>query len=75
VRSRTIFHDLDHDPSATTTGNVHYLLWIIGMLLRMAVIGFPLALTAFIFVFTTVKAGPNLWRNLLLAWSTFTFWG
>ncbi|MCB1743520.1 MAG: tripartite tricarboxylate transporter permease [Gammaproteobacteria bacterium] len=71
----TVFHDLDHDPQATNHSNIHYLLWIIGMLGATWLIGFPLALTVFILVFTVVKAGGPLWRNALLALGTFGFLG
>lgn len=71
----TYFHDLDHDPSATATGNLHYLSWIAGMLGATALVGFPLALTGFIFTFITVKAGGSLIRNAALALGGFAFLG
>jgi TctA family transporter len=71
----TVFHDLDHDPRASSKSNLHYLIWIGGMLVGTALIGFPLALTAFVFVFTMVKAGGGVLRNGLLALSGLVFLG
>jgi TctA family transporter len=71
----TVYYDLDHDPRESTHSNLHYLLWIGGMLGATALIGFPLALTAFIFVFTMVKAGGGIVRNALLALAGLAFLG
>jgi len=71
----TVFHDLDHDPSQTTASDLHYLGWIVGMLGATALVGFPLALTAFIFAFTMVKAGGSIVRNGVLALSGLAFLG
>ena len=75
TRPDTIFHDLDHDPTQTTSSDLHYLGWIAGMLGVTALVGFPLALTAFIFAFTTVKAGGSMVRNGILALSGLAFLG
>ncbi len=71
----TVFHDLDHDPTETSTTNIHYLLWIAGMLGATGLVGFPLALTGFIFVFTMVKAGGSVLRNGVLGVSALAFLG
>jgi TctA family transporter len=73
--SSTVFHDLDHDPRESSKSNLHYLAWIGGMLVGTALIGFPLALTAFVFVFTMVKAGGGVLRNALLAFGGLGFLG
>ncbi|MEX2643982.1 MAG: tripartite tricarboxylate transporter permease, partial [Acetobacterales bacterium] len=52
---------------------MHYILWIAGMLVGAAIVGFPIAVTIFVFVFTTLKAGHNLVRNGLLALATIVF--
>jgi putative tricarboxylic transport membrane protein len=71
----TVFHDLDHDPSATTTGILHYLLWIAGLLGATALVGFPLAIMAFVFIFITVKAGGSLIRNACFGVGAIGFLG
>jgi TctA family transporter len=70
-----VFYDTDHDPTATGETITHYLAWIVGMLGTVALIGFPFAMLAFIFVFTTVKAGPNHLRNGTIGLFVLTFLG
>jgi TctA family transporter len=71
----TVFYDMDHDPSETVTTNTHYLLWIAGLLGATALIGFPLAIMAFVSAFITVKAGGSLIRNVALGGTTIVFLG
>ncbi|MEX2449900.1 MAG: tripartite tricarboxylate transporter permease, partial [Rhodospirillales bacterium] len=71
----TVFYDFDHDPSAALTGSVHYMAWIAGLLGATALIGFPLAIMAFVTTFITVKAGGSPVRNLLLGMIAIGFLG
>jgi TctA family transporter len=69
----TVFYDTDHEGSVVTATIAHYLGWILGMLAFVAAVGFPIAMLAFILVFTTVKAGPNLLRNGIIGLTAFCF--
>jgi len=69
----TVLHDTDFEGSGTMATISHYLAWIVGMLALVAVVGFPIAMLLFIVIFTTVKAGPNLVRNLAIGLFTFSF--
>jgi putative tricarboxylic transport membrane protein len=71
----TVFHDLDHNPSMATATIAHYLCWILGMLGLVALVGFPIAMFAFIVIFTSVKAGVNWPRNLTIGTIAFGFLG
>ena len=63
----------------TNTETVHsewyYLLWIIGMLVFMSIVGYPLGAMFFIWHFVHVKVGKNHLRNGLLGLSAFVFLG
>jgi hypothetical protein len=61
------FHDNDLSLSPGTPGLFHYLLWIFRLLAGIYVVGLPIAIWLFIFVFTTVKAGRKYLRNAALA--------
>lgn len=65
----TVFHDSGNSTHLKRS-NVHYLIWIVGYLAAVLAIGFPLASTAFVLIFTTIKAGWNPIRNGLLAAGT-----
>lgn len=56
--------------SNTAHGNMHYILWIAGLLGIVSVIGFPLGGAVFVMLLTTVKVGGPWWRNALLALGT-----
>ena len=70
-----VFHDTDFDPGAAGATITHYLAWIIAMLGAVALVGFPFAMLAFIFIFTTVKAGRNDLRNGTIGLFILTFLG
>ncbi|MEQ9815432.1 MAG: tripartite tricarboxylate transporter permease [Azospirillaceae bacterium] len=59
----TAFADMDAGHAADARSIPHYLLWILGLLGSIAVLGFPIGMTAFILAFTTVKGGVHLIRN------------
>jgi TctA family transporter len=69
----TVHHDTDFEGSGATSSIFHYLSWILGMLALVGVFGFPIAMLLFIFIFTTVKAGPNLVRNCTIGLCAFGF--
>lgn len=69
----TVFHDTDFEGSGATTTIFHYLTWIVGMLALVALVGFPIAMLAFIILFTSVKADWNLIRNGAIGFSAFGF--
>lgn len=52
---------------------LHYIGWIAGMLAGAALVGFPIAVSLFILIFTTVKAGHRLLRNGILAFLAILF--
>jgi TctA family transporter len=66
-KESSAFHDNDLSLTADTPGFLHYLLWILGLLVGIYVVGLPIAICLFIFVFTTVKAGRKYLRNVVLA--------
>jgi putative tricarboxylic transport membrane protein len=75
TEANTVFYDLDYDSSQTITSNLHYLAWVAGILVVTALIGFPLAIFVWLFVFLMVKAGDSMWRNLFMALSAIGFLG
>lgn len=62
----SVFHDAGNS-TFLKQSNVHYMAWILGYLGLILAIGFPLASTVFIFVFTSLKAGWSPLRNAILA--------
>lgn len=48
-------------------GNLHYVLWISGMLVAASMIGFVLSISAFIAIFLSVKAGASFLACILSA--------
>lgn len=56
----------------TEHGNMHFILWIFGLLGIVGVVGFPLGGAIFVMLLTTIKVGGPLWRNALLALGTLT---
>ena len=53
----------------------YYLLWIIGMLVFMSIVGYALGAMFFIWHFIHVKVGKNHLRNGLMGLSAFIFLG
>ena len=54
-----VFFDSERDRESALPdrpSNVHYLLWLLGLLVGAALIGFVFAIAAFIFIFLQVKA-------------------
>ncbi|MCG8548555.1 MAG: hypothetical protein MJE12_30500 [Alphaproteobacteria bacterium] len=68
----TIFFDEERIEPGLQSAR-HYIAWIAGMLVGAALVGFPIAVTLFIFAFTTLKAGHHLLRNGTLALLTILF--
>lgn len=69
------FHDNDQTLPAGTPGLFHYVGWILAMLVGVYLVGFPIAMFLFVFVFTTVKAGPRYLRNVVIALGLLAFIG
>jgi putative tricarboxylic transport membrane protein len=65
-RPRLVFADVE-SVTATKHGNMHYILWIAGLLGGTVLVGFPIAVALYVFFFTTVKAGWRPLRNGILA--------
>lgn len=61
------FHDNDLTLAAGTPGFLHYIGWVLGLMAGIYVVGLPIAICVFVFVFATVKAGRNYLRNGALA--------
>jgi hypothetical protein len=66
-KESSAFHDNDLSLTPGTPGFLHYLLWILGLFVGIYVVGLPIAICLFIFVFTTVKVGRKYLRNAVLA--------
>lgn len=62
-----VLFDTDSRRGASVGTIIEYLLWIVGLLGGVAILGFPIAMVTFIFVFTSVKADFNWRRNGLIA--------
>jgi|APTNR8051073442_1049403.scaffolds.fasta_scaffold02942_4 TctA family transporter len=74
TREVSIFRDQEHSEHANFS-NVYFLLWFGGALAAIALFGFSLGMSAFIFAFTTVMVGRNLVRNALLAVGPLIWFG
>lgn len=55
--------------------NLHYIIWVAGLLGGAALVGFPIAVTIYVFLFTTIKAGWHPLRNGLLALGSLALLG
>ncbi|MFT5539989.1 MAG: putative tricarboxylic transport membrane protein [Alphaproteobacteria bacterium] len=68
-------YDTDSQRAASVGSIIEYVLWIVGLLGAVAVLGFPIAMVTFIFVFTSVKADFNWKRNGLISAGAMTCLG
>ncbi|MBM9595476.1 tripartite tricarboxylate transporter permease [Roseitranquillus sediminis] len=48
-------------------GNLHYLIWLVGFLCLVGLVGFPLGAAAFVIVFTRAKTDAPFWLTAALA--------
>jgi len=66
--TQAVLYDSEKSPNvAGPHGNLHYLGWIVGMLITTSLLGFVLAIAGFIAIFLRVKAGAVLWACALSA--------
>lgn len=56
-------------------GDYHYLLWILGFLGGIGLVGFPIGCAVFIYTFITVKVGVSHRRNAIMGLSATVFLG
>ncbi|MGI0489986.1 tripartite tricarboxylate transporter TctB family protein, partial [Pantanalinema rosaneae CENA516] len=66
-----VFTDTEFS-TETTHGNLHYILWMLGLLGLISVVGFPVGGAIFVMLLTTFKVGGPWWRNALVALGTIT---
>jgi putative tricarboxylic transport membrane protein len=69
LRSRTTLDLTDEEAAGPDTihGNAYFLLWLLGFLGAVALIGFPIAATGFIFVLSSIQTTVSKWISAAVA--------
>ena len=72
-RAAALVFDTEAEPPPGMTPLGHYFLWLGGLLLASALVGFVIGLALFFAAFLHFKARAPLWRNALLTASAVLF--